>query len=207
MSVFRPLYDWALAQAQKPYAKLMLFTVALLEPCLIPIPPDTLLIPMTLARRDKAFSFAAICTLGSVLGGLLGYGVGALAMASFGSWLVDTYHLQGAFNTFDLWFRKYGMWIILAKGLTPIPFIIVSVASGVSHLNLGIFIFSATLTRGSRFFLEALLIRRFGAPVQNFIERYLTWICLGVLAVILLAVWLVLGHNAANPPPVTVKLQ
>jgi membrane protein YqaA with SNARE-associated domain len=194
MSVFRPLYDWALRQAEKPYAKLMLFCVALIEPCLIPIPPDTLLIPMVIARRDKAFQFAAICTLGSVIGGVIGYGVGALAMATVGQWIISTYHLQSAFQMFSDGFHKWGMWIILAKGFTPIPFILVSVASGLTKLNLGIFVFSATLTRGGRFFLEAYLIRKFGQPVQDFIERYLTWIGLGVLAAIGGGVWLVLGH-------------
>jgi len=194
MSVFHPLYNWALQQAQKPYAKILLFFVALLEPCLVPIPPDTLLIPMILARRDKAFQFAAICTVGSVIGGTIGYGIGALAMHTIGHWIVDTYHLDAAFAMFKRGFDKWGMWIILAKGFTPIPFILVSIASGVVHFNLGVFIFSATLTRGGRFFLEAFLIRKFGQPVQDFIERYLTWIGLAVLAVIIGGVWLVLGH-------------
>ena len=194
MSVFRPLYDWALLQARKPYAKLLLFFVALIEPCLIPIPPDTLLIPMIIARRDKAYQFALICTIGSIVGGVIGYGVGALAMATVGKWIVETYHLQSAFEIFRAGFHKWGMWIILAKGFTPIPFIIVSIMSGLTHLNLGIFIFSASLTRGGRFFLEAFLIRKFGEPVQSFIEKYLTWIALGVLAIIIGGVWLVLGH-------------
>ena len=191
MSVFRPLYDWALRQAEKPYAQALLFLVAVIEPCLIPIPPDTLLIPMSIARRDRAYRFAAITTVGSVTGGVIGYGVGALAMATIGAWIVETYHLQSAFHMFEEGFRRWGMWIILAKGLTPIPFILVSVASGMSHFNLAVFIVSASITRGARFFLEAFLIRRFGQPVQNFIERYMTWIGLGVLALIVGAVWLV----------------
>jgi membrane protein YqaA with SNARE-associated domain len=194
MSAFRPLYDWALRQAQKRYAKLLLFVVALIEPCLIPLPPDTLLIPMALARRDKAYEFALICTIGSVLGGIIGYGVGALAMATLGQWMIEHYHLQAAYEIGRAEFQKWGMWIILAKGFTPIPFIIVSIISGATHFNLGVFIFSASLTRGGRFFLEAFLIRKFGQPVQNFIEKYLTWIGLGVLAFIIGSVWLVLGH-------------
>ena len=113
------------------------------------------------------------------------------AMATIGAWIVETYHLQSAFHMFEEGFRRWGMWIILAKGLTPIPFILVSVASGMSHFNLAVFIVSASITRGARFFLEAFLIRRFGQPVQNFIERYMTWIGLGVLALIVGAVWLV----------------
>jgi membrane protein YqaA with SNARE-associated domain len=194
MSVFRPLYDWALLQAKKPYAKHLLFFVAMIEPCLIPIPPDILLIPMVIARREKAYKFALICTIGSVLGGLIGYGIGALGMATIGKQIVEAYNLQSAFEMGRAEFHKWGMLIILAKGFTPIPFIIVAIISGMTHFNLGVFIFSATLTRGGRFFLEAFLIRKFGAPVQNFIEKYLTWIALGVLAVIVGGVWLVLGH-------------
>jgi membrane protein YqaA with SNARE-associated domain len=192
MSVLRPVYDWALKQAEKPYAAGLLFLVALLEPCLFPLPPDTLLIPLCIARRKEAYKLAGIATVGSVLGGLIGYGIGALAMATLGQWIVETYHLQDAFEHFRHGFHRYGMWIILAKGLTPIPFILVTVASGVAHLNLGVFIVSATITRGARFFLEAFLLHRFGKPMRNFIERYLTWIALGALAAILLGFWIVL---------------
>jgi len=129
--------------------------------------------------------------VGSVLGGLIGYGIGALAMATIGQWIVDTYHLQAGFERFHHGFNKWGMWIILAKGLTPIPFMLVAVASGVAHLNVGVFIFSATLTRGARFFFEAILIRAFGAPIKLFIETYLTWIALAVLAAIIFGAWLV----------------
>ncbi len=188
----RALYDWVLRQAERPYAVWLLFFLALIEPCLFPLPPDTLLIPMAIARREKAFRFAAITTLGSVLGGLIGYGIGALAMATIGQWIVDTYHLQAGFERFHHGFNKWGMWIILAKGLTPIPFMLVAVASGVAHLNIGVFVFSATLTRGARFFLEAVLIRAFGAPIKKFIEDYLTWIALAVLAALALGFWLVL---------------
>ncbi len=193
MSVFRPLYDWVLVQSQRKHAPWFLFALALVEACLVPIPPDSLLVPMALARRDKAFRFAAICTLGSVIGGLIGYGVGALAMASFGQWIVDTYHLQHGFEKFQAAFLKWGMWIILAKGFTPVPFILVTVASGVAHLPLPVFIVSAAITRAARFFLEAILIHFFGDPVRDFIERYLTWVALGALALIVIAVWLVLG--------------
>ena len=114
-------------------------------------------------------------------------------MATVGQWIVDTYHLRKRIRAFPPGFHKYGMWIILAKGLTPIPFILVSIASGVTHFNLAIFIFSASMTRGWRFFLEAVLIRKFGQPVQDFIERYMTWIGVSVLAIIIGGVWLVFG--------------
>ncbi|MBV8059956.1 MAG: DedA family protein [Alphaproteobacteria bacterium] len=190
----RSLYNWALRQAEQSYAPWLLFTLAMIEPCLLPIPPDTLLIPMSIARRDKAIHFATICTVGSVIGGLLGYGIGALAMATIGQWIVDTYHLQAAFEMFRNGFQKWGAWIILAKGFTPLPFILVAVASGLTHLALPVFVLSATVTRGARFFLEAFLIRKFGAPIQLFIEKYLTLIALGVLAIIVAGFYIVLHH-------------
>jgi len=192
MPGLRSLYNWSLKQAERPHAAWLLFALAFVEPWLFPLPPDTLLIPMAMAQRKHAFKLAGMATAGSVMGGVVGYGIGALAMATIGQWIVSTYHLEAGFEHFHNAFNRYGMWIILAKGLTPIPFILVAVASGVAHLNLLIFVFSATLTRGTRFFLEALLIYRFGEPIRTFIERYLTWVALAVLAVIVAGFWVVL---------------
>jgi membrane protein YqaA with SNARE-associated domain len=151
-----------------------------------------LLIPMAIARRDRAWRLAAIGTVGSVLGGLIGYAIGAWAMHSVGQAIVETYHLEKGFEHFEYAFHRYGMWIILAKGLTPIPFILVTIASGVAGLNLAVFIVSCTITRGARFFLEAWLIHKFGAPIQTFIERHLPWIALAVLLAIIAGFWFVL---------------
>ena len=130
--------------------------------------------------------------MGSVLGGLIGYGIGALAMATLGQWVVDTYHLQNAFQRFHDEFNTYGVWIILAKGLTPIPFKLVTIASGVAGLNLIAFTLASIATRGFRFFLIAGLVRKFGEPIRTFIEKYLTWIALGVLLAIAGGFWIVL---------------
>ena len=131
MASFRKLYHWALQQAEKPYAAWLLFSLAFIEPWLFPLPPDTLLIPMCLARKVNAFRLATMATAGSVAGALVGYGVGALAMATLGQWVISTYHLENAFDHFHHAFNRYGALIILAKGLTPIPFILVTIASGV----------------------------------------------------------------------------
>ncbi|MDX2028194.1 MAG: VTT domain-containing protein [Alphaproteobacteria bacterium] len=194
MSVMRPLYNWAVAQAEKPYARWMLFFMALLEACLVPLPPDILLLPMMIAQRKRAFHLAFICTVGSVLGGLVGYGIGALAMATLGEWIVNTYNLQSAFQLFQENFQKWGVWIILAKGLTPIPYILVTIASGVAHLNLAMFLMSVIIIRSGRFFLEAWLVYRFGESIREFIERYLTWISLAVLAAIALGWYVIAFH-------------
>lgn len=195
MPGIRALYDWVLRQADKPYATWILFFIAMAEASVFPLPPDLLLLPMALAQREKAYRFALVCTVGSVLGGLLGYGIGMIAMATIGQWIINTYHLQTAFQTFHDQFNKWGVLVILAKGLTPIPFKLVTIASGVAGLNFFAFIASCAVTRGARFFLVAWLIRRFGEPIRAFIERYLTWVALAVLAAIVLGFWLVLGRG------------
>src|ERR1700761_1226045 len=111
--MIRKIYDWVLRQAEKPHAEWILFAIAFAEASFFPLPPDIMLLPMAVARRDKAWRLATICTAGSVLGGLLGYGIGALAMATIGNWVMNTYHLQHAFQTFDDEFAKWGVWIIL----------------------------------------------------------------------------------------------
>ncbi|MDR3450918.1 MAG: VTT domain-containing protein [Alphaproteobacteria bacterium] len=190
--MIRKLYDWVLAQAEKPYAAWVLFALAVAEASVFPLPPDLLLLPLVIARRDHAWRLAAICTAGSVLGGLIGYGIGAAAMATLGQWVVNTYHLQDAFQKFHDGFNEYGVWIIVAKGLTPIPFKLVTIASGVAGLNLAAFVAAAAATRGARFFLIAALVRRYGEPIRTFIEKYLNWVALGVLVAILAGFWLVL---------------
>jgi membrane protein YqaA with SNARE-associated domain len=190
--MIRRFYNWVLSQADKPYAEVVLFLMALAEASFFPLPPDILLLPMVIAARQKAWRLAAICTAGSVIGGLIGYGIGAVAMATLGQWVINTYHLQNAFQTFHDQFNKYGVWIILAKGLTPIPFKLVTIASGAAGLNIVSFVLAALATRGARFFLIAALVRKFGEPIRTFIEKYLNWVALGVLLAIVAGFWFVL---------------
>ena len=174
--MLRKLYDWMLRQAEKPNAVWILFFVAFAESSVFPLPPDALLLPMVLANREKAFRFAALCTLGSVLGGLVGYGIGALAMETVGQWIVTHYHLEKGFQTFHDQFNRWGVWIILIKGLTPIPFKLVAIACGVAHLSIPLFVGAAVVARGFRFFVVAALGRFYGEPIRHFVERYLTWV-------------------------------
>lgn len=192
MSVFRSLYDWTHRQAENPYAAWILFAVAFAESSFFPIPPDVLLLPLALADREKAWRFALICTVGSVTGALLGYAIGAGLYESVGQWIINTYHLQAAFQRFHDQFNEWGVWIILGKGLTPIPFKLVTIASGVAGLPLVPFVLASIVTRGARFYLVAWLLRRFGEPIRKFVEKYLTWVSLAILAVIVLGFWLVL---------------
>jgi membrane protein YqaA with SNARE-associated domain len=192
MQVIRKIYDWTLRQARTPYAEWTLFGVSFAESSFFPLPPDVMLLPMCIADRTKAMRFATVCTVASVLGGLLGYAIGALLYQTAGQWIIETYHLQSAFDKFQVGFNEWGVWIILAKGLTPIPYKLVTIASGVAHFPLLAFVLASIITRGLRFFLVAGLVMKFGAPIQTFVEKYLNWVALGVLALIALGFWLVL---------------
>lgn len=151
------------------------------ESSFFPLPPDLMLIPMILADRAKAWWLATICTISSVLGGLIGYAIGYFLFESAGEWIIQTYHLQDAFTRFQTDFQNWGFWIIALKGLTPIPFKLVTIASGVAGLNLTQFVLASLIARAFRFFLLAGLLWYFGDWARPFIERYLPWILGGLL--------------------------
>jgi len=184
--MFRPLYDWVLRLAHHRHAIWLLGLVSFAESSFFPIPPDAMLIPMVLAQRDKAWKIAAVCTVASVLGGMLGYYIGYGLMESVGQWVIHTYHLEAkAAEAIHAYQSEYGAWIILVKGLTPIPFKLVTIASGAAQFNFPLFILLATITRGARFFLVAALLRKFGAPVQEFIEKRLDYFAWGFLILVI----------------------
>jgi membrane protein YqaA with SNARE-associated domain len=173
-SALRRLYDRVLALSASPRAPLWLFAIAFAEASFFPIPPDLLLIPMVLARPARAWRYALICTLGSVAGGALGYLIGYAVFNSLALPLLRFYHYEGAFQAFQARFAEYGLWVILIKGLTPIPYKIVTIAAGAAAFSLPLFMAASLLTRGARFFLVAGLLRWLGPPVQEFVERRLT---------------------------------
>lgn len=194
MKILRTLYDGVLAQAGKTYATWTLFFVAVAEASVFPLPPDALLMPMALAKRQKAFYFAFICTLGSVVGALIGYAIGAFAMDTIGQWIVQTYHLEKALADSQALFDEWGVWIIVVKGVIfIIPFKLVTIASGIFHFNLFKFVVACTLTRAARFYLVAWLIKRYGEPIQAVIERQLPLFSLLFFGGIILGFWIVLG--------------
>ena len=180
--MLKNLYHWTLSLAQSRHAPLALGLIAFAESSFFPIPPDALLVPMSVAQPRKAWSYALICTLGSVLGGVLGYAIGALLFDSVGQWLINLYgygEKMGALKTF---YDEYGAWFILLKGLTPIPFKLVTIVSGVLHYNFPLFVLLCLVTRGARFFILALLMNRFGEPIKAALEKYFGWFLL-ILAV------------------------
>jgi len=172
--MLRRLYDWVIRLAGSPQAIPAMGIVAFAESSFFPIPPDVMLIPMVLANRAKAFTIALVCTVCSVLGGLLGYAIGYYFFETMGAWVVTTYGLQTGLDSFRAGFAEYGTWIILIKGLTPIPYKLVTIASGAAHFDLFTFLWASIVTRGARFFIVAALLWKFGEPIRAFIERRLT---------------------------------
>lgn len=173
MLFIRRLYDWTLRLSAHRHAKLWLAGVSAIESSVFPIPPDVMLIPMCIANRSKSFFYASICTISSVFGGIIGYAIGYFLYETIGVKIIEFYNMAEKFDHLKTTYQGYGGWIILAKGMTPFPFKILTILSGAMHMNLLIFIGSSILSRAMRFFLVAALIWRYGAPIQVFIEKYL----------------------------------
>lgn len=180
--MFRALYDWTLRLAQHRHADRYMAAVSFAESSFFPIPPDVMLVPMMLARREQAYRIALICTVASVLGGILGYAIGYF-LSDLAHRVLEFFR-AGAFEDFRAAYNTYGAALILVKGLTPIPFKLVTIASGLAKFNFALFVLTATITRAFRFFLIAFLLKKYGAPVQEFIEKRLTMI--GILLVVAL---------------------
>jgi membrane protein YqaA with SNARE-associated domain len=172
--LLRTLYARLIALSASRLAPLWLVCVSFAEASFFPLPPDVLLIPMILARPRRAWWLAFICTAASVLGGLLGYWIGAALLNRIAMPVVHFYHAEHAYEAFLALYRRYGFWAILIKGLTPIPFKLVTIAAGAAHFNLAQFVVACLITRGGRFFLlEALPLRLFGDRARDFIEHRL----------------------------------
>src|SRR5215510_10068187 len=172
--MIRRAYDWTLRLAAHPKAPRALFWVAFAESSAFPIPPDAMLIPMVLANRAKAWVYAAYCTLGSVLGGIVGYAIGYFLYETLGQWLINAYGLAAQFDAYRAAYNDWGLWIILIKGMTPIPYKLVTIASGAAAFDFWVFLGASIVTRGARFFLVAALLCWLGEPIREFIERRLT---------------------------------
>lgn len=168
------MYNAVMRWSAHPRAEAALAVVSFTESSFFPIPPDAMLIPMVLARPERAWRIATICTIASVLGGILGYVIGMFLYQALAEPIVQLYHLEAGFEKFRQGFDEYGVWIILIKGLTPIPYKLVTIASGVFNFNFAVFLIASIATRGARFFLVAALLRRYGPPIREFIEKYLT---------------------------------
>jgi len=183
--MLRRLYDWCVDIAGKPYAAWVLGAVSFAESSFFPIIPDVMLIPMALARPERAWRLAAVCTFASVAGGLLGYFIGAVLYGTVGHWLIHLYGYGDKVEAFRAAYVQYGALIILLKGLTPIPYKIVTITSGFAGYNIGLFVLFSLITRGARFFFEAFLLNRYGARARGIIEERLgMWASLAAVAIV-----------------------
>ncbi len=189
--MLRRLYDRVLALSASPRAPWWLAVVSFAESSFFPIPPDVLLIPMVASRPARAWMLATVCTVASVLGGLLGYAIGAALYDQVALPLIRLYHYEAAAAAFVDSIQRYGVWLILLKGLTPIPFKIVTIACGLARLDLAPFVLACVATRGARFFLEAAVLRRYGAAVLALVERRLAVVALGSVAAVVVGFLLV----------------
>src|SRR5438552_7357472 len=185
-AMLRRIYDWCIDAAHKPYALWILGAVSFAESSFFPVPPDVMLLPMSLARPERAWLYAGVCTLTSVLGGVLGYAIGALLYDSVGQWLINFYGLGGKVEAFRSGYAQYGAWIILLKGLTPIPYKLVTITSGFANYNIWLFVLLSLIARGGRFFLVAILLNRYGLWIRETIEKRLgMWVALGAAVLVL----------------------
>jgi membrane protein YqaA with SNARE-associated domain len=184
--MLRRLYDWTLSLASRPAAPYALGAVSFAESSFFPVPPDVMFVPMALARPDRVWSYALIMTVTSVLGGIFGYAIGALLYDSVGQWLFRIYGLTEGAETFRAGFAKYGHWVILLKGLTPIPYKLVTITSGFAGYDLFWFTVLSILTRGARFFVLAALLGRFGPAIKAVLDRHLNAVLGGLAATIVL---------------------
>ncbi|WP_169567066.1 YqaA family protein [Sneathiella limimaris] len=177
--MIRKLYDFTMGLAARPQAKGFLAAVSFVESSIFPIPPDVMLIPMVLAKRKEAFKIALICSLFSVLGGVLGYVIGHYFFQLIGEPIIAFYGYEEKFARFADSYTEWGGWIVAFFGLTPFPYKVITIASGAVSLNLAIFMLASVLSRSARFFLVAWLLYKFGEPIRDFIEKYL-----GILTVL-----------------------
>jgi len=171
--MLRRLYDWVVEQSAKPWATKAVAAIAFLESSIFPIPPDVMLVPMCLAKPQRAFYYAGICTVASVLGGLVGYAIGSLLYDTLGEFLIRLYGYGDKMEAFRAAYAQWGAWIILIKGATPIPYKLVTIASGFAGYNIVWFTVLSVITRGVRFFLLAGLLYFWGEPAREFIEKRL----------------------------------
>jgi len=171
--VLRKLYDWTLSLAGHRHAIWALAFVAFVEASVFPIPPDILMIPMIVAMPRKAFLIAGVATLASVLGGLLGYFIGWGLFETVGDPILRFYGKDAYFDEFAAKYNEWGAWAVLIAGVTPFPFKVITIMSGVTGLSVPVFIVASIVARAARFFIVATLLYFFGAPIRDFIEKRL----------------------------------
>ncbi len=171
--MLRSLYDRTMNLAAHRHALAALFVISFVESSVFPIPPDVILIPMVLAARDKAWRIALVCTVASVIGGGAGYGIGHFLFEEVGRPILELYQYGPKFDVFQAKYNEWGAWAVFVAGVTPFPYKVITILSGVTGLDVPVFLISSVLARGLRFFLVAWLLWKFGEPIREFIEKRL----------------------------------
>ena len=172
--MLRRTYDWMMRMAGDRRAPHALFWVSFAESSFFPIPPDVMLVPMVLAQRSKAWAYALLATVSSVLGGLAGYAIGYFFMDTIGQPILEFYGKAAGFEQFKQLFNEWGVWILIIKGMTPIPYKVLTITAGVTHMPLLPFVLASVIARAMRFFLVTALLYWFGPPIKEFIEQRLS---------------------------------
>ncbi|WP_426027137.1 YqaA family protein [Brevundimonas sp. TWP2-3-4b2] len=182
--MFRKLYDWVFALARSKHATPAMAAVSFAESSFFPIPPDVVLAPMILARPDRAYFYATVCTVASVLGAMFGYAIGYF-LTDVGMMILAWLGKADTFEASKALFQQYGAWVILIKGLTPIPFKLITIASGIFQFNFALFVALCALTRGARFFAEAFILKRWGPVMLEMVEKRLAmWSIIGIVVLV-----------------------
>ncbi|MHB9029247.1 MAG: YqaA family protein [Candidatus Latescibacterota bacterium] len=184
--VVRRMYNWVLHWSETPYGPWALFVLAFMESSFFPIPPDVLLIALALGLPKRAFRFALMCTVGSVLGGMFGYFIGASFFDLIGHRILEFYGALDKFAEVQNLYNEFGVWVVGIAGFTPIPYKVFTIASGVFHMDFAPFVLVSFFTRGTRFFIVAGLIWKFGTPIKNFIDKYFDVLSIAFVIILLL---------------------
>ena len=185
MRRLRALYDWVLSWADSRYGVPALAVLAATESIFFPIPPDPLLMALSLSRPHKAFLYAAVCSASSVLGGALGYVIGLYLFQSIGEPIITFYGVKEKYHIVQEYYRAYDAWAVGIAGFTPIPYKVFTISAGAFHINFLVFLLASILSRSARFFIEAALIHRFGPPIRGFIDRYFNVLTIAFIVLLL----------------------
>ncbi len=186
--MFKKLYAWTLALAESRHAPWALAFVSFAESSFFPIPPDVMLVPMALARPKRAWFYAGLCTVASVVGGMLGYAIGALFFDTWGAWIIRLYGAGAKMEALREAYATWGALLILIKGLTPIPYKLVTIVSGLLGYNFALFVLLSIITRGARFFIVAGALNRWGEPIKAWLEGNFGLFLGGLTAALVLGV-------------------
>lgn len=178
------VYDKILELSSQPTAMFWLFVIAFAESSFFPIPPDIMIIPMVLAMPHKAWKIAGLSLIASVVGGYFGYAIGMFGYEMIAKPLIAFYGYTQAFDEFSHYYHEWGAWIVFIAGLTPFPYKVITITSGVLGLNIWIFGLASILARGIRFYLIAFLLKRYGEPMKIFIEKNLGWLTIAFVVLL-----------------------